>query len=198
MKVLFTISVMLLACGMAWGQGFSVGANLGGSYNTMSSGIEGDDSYSGIGFGGGLVFDLDLMMFGAELDVLYSMYKYSRTVNDVEYTTTINNLVVPLLFKYKMAMPTVSPYFVLGPSIIYGMSGSYESDGTSGDIESDDLETDIGIQVGAGANIGMMLPVNISPYARFQYNLTANDPDTDNSESAYDILFGVNFMYKIK
>jgi hypothetical protein len=198
MKIVLAFGVILLSFGLVFGQGLSIGANLGGSYNTMNSGVEGEDAVSGIGFGGGLALDLDLMMFGAELDVMYSMYKYSTTVNNVDHSTTINNLVVPLLFKYKMAMPVVSPYFVLGPSLIYGMSGTYEQDGTSTDIDSDDLETDIGIQVGVGANMGMMLPMNISPYVRFQYNLTANDPDTDNSESAYDILFGVNFMYKIK
>ncbi len=198
MKVFLSLAVLLLSCGIVFAQGLSIGANVGGSYNTMSSGIEGDESASGLGFGGGIAVDIDLLMFGAELDVLYSMYKYSNSINDIDNTVTVNNLVIPLLFKYKMAMPVVSPYFVLGPSLIYGMSGTYESNGNSYDIDSDDLDTDIGIQVGAGANLGLMLPVNVSPYARFQYNLTANDPDTDNSESAYDILFGVNFMYKIK
>lgn len=199
MRVLLTITVLLLACGLVSGQGISIGANLGGSYNTANSGVEGVDAATGLGFGGGLAFDFDFMMFGAEIDVMYSMYKYGNTINNVDYTTTINNLVVPVLFKYKMAMPTVSPYFVLGPSLIYGMSGTAEANGTSADIDSEDLETDFGIQVGAGANLGMVPTIGISPYARFQYNLTADDPDTENnSESAYDILFGIIFSYKIK
>jgi hypothetical protein len=199
MRVLFAITIVLLTFGLVHGQGISIGANLGGSYNTANPDIANVDASTGLGFGGGLAFDIDFMMFGAEVDVMYSMYKYGNTINNVDYTTTMNNLVVPVLFKYKIAMPTVSPYFVLGPSLIYGLSGTYESNGTSTDIESDSLETDFGIQVGAGANLGMIPTIGISPYARFQYNLTADDPDTEsNSESAYDILFGVIFSYKIK
>ena len=200
MKGLLAVMFLLISFGLVFGQGVSIGANLGGSYNSMNDDVEGIDTWSGLGFGGGFTFDINIMpMMGAEIDVMYSMYKYSNTTNNVDYTTTINNLVVPVLFKYKMVMPIVSPYFVLGPSLIYGMSGTYESDGTSNDIDSEELETDFGIQVGAGADIGMTPVIGISPYARFQYNLTADDPDSEeNSESMYDILFGVNLMYKIK
>ena len=208
MKALIAVAVLVLSFGLVFGQGFSIGANVGGSYNTANSGIEGDEAISGLGFGGGLAADLDFMpMLGAEIDIQYAMYKYSSSyefgTDTYDVTSTMNNIVVPVLLKYKMAMPTVSPYFVLGPSLIYGLTGSVSMSGagvdTTMDIESEDLETDFGIQVGAGANLGMMAPMTISPYVRFQYNLTADDPDTeDNSESAYDILFGVNFMYKIK
>ncbi len=199
MKGLITVAILLLSFGLVFGQGFSLGANLGGSYNMSNSGIEGDESQSGLGFGGGLAVDMDFMpMIGGELDIVYSMYKYSGTYGNTEYTSTYNSLVIPFLLKYKMPMPTISPYFVLGPSLIYALSASWESDGQSGDVPDSLLETDFGIQVGAGANLGMMAPMTISPYVRFQYNLTANDPDTDNSESAYDILFGVNLMYRIK
>jgi len=199
MKGIFAVIILLLCSSLVFGQGLSIGANLGANYNMTNSGIEGDESASGLGFGGGLAADFDFMpMIGAELDIVYSMYKYGSTYNDIEYTSTCNNLVVPFLLKYKMRIPIVSPYFVLGPSLIYALSASWEGGGQSGDVPDSLVETDFGIQVGAGANLGMMAPMTISPYVRFQYNLTANDPDTDNSESAYDILFGVNLMYKIK
>jgi len=208
MKGILTVTVLLLFCSLAFGQGFSVGANLGGSYNMWDYDVEGWETYSGIGFGGGLVFEVDFMpMLGVELDILYSMYKYSTTIEmfgiDIDQDISMNNLVVPILLKYKFAMPVVSPYFVLGPSIIRNLSGTIEtsSNGISISIDVPDelLETDIGVQVGLGANIGMTPSINISPYFRFQYNITADDPDTeDNKESMQDLLFGINFTYKIK
>ena len=208
MKGLFAVAILLLSFGFVFGQGFSVGANAGLNYDMMNPDVEGMDTWTGIGFGGGLVFDIDIMpTIGAEVDVQYAMYKYSSSIDEggttYDFSNTINNLVVPVLFKYTMAMPAVSPYFVLGPSLIYGMSGTYKVTGHGVDISEDVpdslLETDFGIQVGVGADLGMVAPINISPYFRFQYNLTADDGDTpDNSESAYDLLFGVNFTYRIK
>jgi hypothetical protein len=206
MKLLLTISIVVLSFGLVLGQGMSIGANVGGSYNMASSGAEDAESVSGIGFGGGVVGEMYFMPnMGVELDIMYAMYKYSSSQEiggtTYDYTSTINNLVVPILFKYKMPMPTFSPNFALGLSIIKQMSGTYETSNgtsTSADVADSLLETDFGFQVGAAADLGMMAPMTISPYVRFQYNLTADDPDTDDSESASDILFGVNFMYKIK
>ncbi|MCK4233109.1 PorT family protein [candidate division WOR-3 bacterium] len=207
MKGILAVMFLLLSCGLVFGQGVSIGANLGGSYNMWNYDVEGWDTYSGIGFGGGLVFNVDFMpMLGVELGVLYSMYNYSTTVEiggiNIDQSISMNNLVIPMLLKYKMQMPAVSPYFVLGPSIIRNLSGTIEtSNGTSisTDIPDELLETDFCIQVGAGADISMTPVMGISPYARFQYNLTADDPDSENnSESMSDILFGVNLMYKIK
>jgi len=206
-KSLIGIIILLFIATLSFGQGLSIGANLGFNYDMSNSGIEGAKTLSGLGFGGGLVLDLSILpMLGAEVDVQYAMYKYnySDEIGGVSFDskTTINNLVVPVLFKYKMSMPTVSPYFVFGPSLIKNLSGTGEvtTGGitTSADVPDSLLETDFGIQVGAGANLGMVPNIGISPYFRFQYNLTANDPDTDNSETAYDFLFGVNFTYKIK
>ena len=203
MKGLLAVTILLLATSLAFGQGFGIGANVGGNYNTFSSGVEGAETQSGLGFGGGLVGVMNFMPnMGVEVDIQYAMYKYGVTIGEVEYSTTINNLVIPILFRYTMPMPTMSPYFVAGPSMIYGLSGSMSTSGgvidTTMDIESEYLETDFGIQVGAGVDFNMMPQWTLSPYARFQYNLTANDADTDASESMYDILFGVNFVYKIK
>ncbi len=208
MRVLLTITVSLLACGLVFGQGFSIGANVGGGYHTLNLDEPDMDNMTGIGFGGGIVLELDLLpMIGAEVDVQYAMYNYSWSgdIDGAEGDISIktNNLVVPVLFKYKMAMPTVSPYFAVGPSLIKNLSGSISMSSaevdTTWDIDSEDLETDFGLQVGVGANIGMMPGMGISPYVRFQYNLTGDMEDTNTEkESMYDILFGVNFMYKIK
>jgi hypothetical protein len=208
MKALIAVAVVFMSFGLVMGQGFSVGANVGGNYNTLNFDVEGMDAWTGLGFGGGLVFEADFLpMLGAEIDVQYAMYKYGYSEEVLDYTldmtTTLNNLVIPFLLKYKMAMPMVSPYFVLGPSLIRNLSGTVkvEMDGQSAsdDIESEYLETDIGLQVGVGANISAMPPIGIAPYVRYQYNLTADDDNSpNNKESMYDILFGVNFMYKIK
>jgi hypothetical protein len=207
MKAILCVTMLLLTCSFGFGQGISIGANAGGSYNNLNPDDPMVDNMSGIGFGGGLVVDVDVLpMLGIELDVLYSMYKYDFTVDDngesFDGTLTYNNLVVPLLFKYKMAMPAVSPYFAVGPSLIKNLSGTLEA--TSGgvtdsdDLEDDELELDFGLQAGAGANIGMMPGMGISPYARFQYNLTGDlDWTSVAKESMWDILFGVNFTYKI-
>lgn len=209
MKGILTVTVLLLFCSLAFGQGFSVGANLGGSYNSMNPDDPTMDNLTGLGFGGGLVFEVDFLpMLGVELDILYSQYKYSYSgelmlIGDYDITMTYNNLVVPILLKYKFAMPTISPYFVAGPSIIKNLSGETEitlMDTTvTADFEDDELELDFGIQFGAGANIGVTPVINISPYVRFQYNLTGDLDWTDGfKESMYDILFGINFTYKIR
>jgi opacity protein-like surface antigen len=207
MRGLLAVTILLLATSLAFGQGFGIGANVAGSYNTASSGVEGAETQSGLGYGGGLVGVMNFMPnMGVEVDIQYAMYKYGYSTDILDqtfdYTMTYNSIVIPILFRYSMPMPTLSPYFVVGPSIIYGLSGSIAMSGadmdTTIDIESEDLETDFGIQAGAGADFNMMPQWTLSPYARFQYNLTANDPDTDASESMYDILFGVNFIYKIK
>ncbi len=202
MRGLLAVTILLLATSLAFGQGFGIGANVAGSYNTASSGVEGAETQSGLGFGGGLVGVIDFMPnMGVEVDIQYAMYKYGATDDGVNYTSTVTNIVIPILFRYSMPMPTMSPYFVVGPSIIYGLSGSWEmSNGTStsGDIADTLMQTDFGIQAGAGVDFNMMPQWTLSPYARFQYNLTANDADTDASESMYDILFGINFVYKVK
>jgi hypothetical protein len=204
MKAFFVVSFVLLSCGLLFGQGFSVGANIGGGYHTLNPDLPDSDIMTGIGFGGGAVFELDFLpTIGVEVDVQYAVYKYSFSETGFEMKADISNLVIPVLFKYKMPMPTISPYFAVGPSLIKNLSGTITmvDDGleTSWDIDSEDLETDFGLQIGAGANLGMIPSIGISPYARFQYNLTADMDDTDSAkESMHDILFGINFIYKIK
>ena len=157
MKIILATTILLLSCGLLFGQGFSIGANVGGGYHTLNLDEPDMDNMTGIGFGGGVVFELDLLpMLGAEVDVQYAIYNYkwSGEIDDAEGEISIktNNLVVPVLFKYKMAMPTVSPYFAIGPSLIKNLSGSITMSSdevdTTWDIESDELETDFGLQVG--------------------------------------------------
>ncbi|MCK4585595.1 PorT family protein [candidate division WOR-3 bacterium] len=208
MKGISTIAILLLAGALVFGQGFSVGANAGMSYNILNFDNEGVDTYSDFGFGGGLVLDIAFLpMLGVEVDILYSSYKYSFSGEvlgePASEIITINNLVVPILLKYKMATSTVSPYFLLGPSIIKNLNGTIEVTvlgvTKSGDISNDKLETDFGFQIGAGANVGVISQMCISPCVRFQYNLTGDrDWMQGVSESMYDFLFGLSFTYKIK
>jgi hypothetical protein len=207
MKGILLVTVLIFTFGIASGQGFSIGANIGGGYHSLNPDEQEIDNMSGIGYGGGVVLELDMLpTIGAEVDVQYAIYNYkwSGEIDNAQGDITLksNNLVVPVLLKYKMAIPTFSPYFVLGPSLIKNLSGSVTMSSaevdTTWDVDSEDLETDFGIQVGAGANLGMMQAIGISPYVRFQYNLTGDMEDTNEKESMYDILFGVNFMYRLK
>jgi len=194
MKGIFAVIILLVCSSLVFGQGLSIGLGGGLNYDMANSGVEGAETSSGLGFGGGLVFDMSILpMLGVEMDIQYAQYKYSSSTGGVDATSTSNNLVIPFLFKCKMAMPAFSPNFVLGPSLIKQLSASWEVGSLSGDVADSLLETDIGIQAGLGANLGVLPGFGIAPYFRFQYNLTANNPDTDNSESAYDFLFGVNF-----
>lgn len=209
-KLAILFLIPLFAVGVAYGQvGFQVGANLGGCYNVLSPDVEGMDNWTGIGFGGGLVANVSVLdMLDIELDIIYLMtkYEFEMEIFDETYkaTVSINKLVIPVLVKYKFPVAeNIAICVGLGPSFIKWLSGKvkaeFAGETEEQDIESEDLETDFGLQVGLSMPIMVTPNISIVPDFRFHYILTADDDETEDAkESAYDILFGVNFVYTIK
>jgi len=198
MKKLFVIGVTLVLAGGLYGQG-SVGLRGGLNYGIFNPDVEGVDNFTGIGYNVGLEAGFKPMpSIGIDVGVAYYIGKYSTTIDDTDFEMTINSIYIPLAFRYIFgAAPTMNPYVKLGGAAMMQNSGETttgEEDPV--DIPDDDLETDFYILGGFGVDIGATPTISVRPELVFQYNLTADDDDTeDASESGYDILFSLGFYY---
>ncbi len=193
-KKLLALLLVLGFTGALYGQLTPcVGAKVGVNYDVFSTGVEGADSWSGLGYNFGLELGLHVMpMLGIDIGGSYFISNYSYSIDTVDYESSINSIYIPLALRYHFgAAPMVHPYVRFGGAAMIQMSG--DVDGT--DIPDDELGTDFYILGGLGLDWKAMPTFSIRPDITFQYNLTANDSDTPDSESGYDILFDVGFFY---
>ncbi len=194
MKKLFAVAIALVLAGGLYAQMMPyVGVNVGANYGMFSSGVEGADDLSGLGFNFGLGFGIMPMpSLGIDLGASYFITNYS----DTDYESTINSFYIPLAFRYVfMAAPTMSPYVKVGGAMMMQNSGTVTINDEESDIDDEDLGTDFFVLGGLGLDFMAMPTFSVRPDVAFQYNLTADDDETDDSESAYDILFTLGFFY---
>ncbi len=195
MKKLFAVAIVLvLASGLYAQMKPYAGVQGGINYGIWNPDMEGVDNYTGLGFNFGVGFGvMPMPMLGIDVGASYFIANYSDTDEEL----TINGFYIPLSFRYVfMAAPTMSPYVKAGGAMMMQNSGTYTEDTVETDIPDDELDTDFYVLGGLGLDVMAMEAVSIRPDVTFQYNLTADDDETeDASETAYDILFTVGFFY---
>ena len=169
------------------------GIKTGINYGTLDWGNDADN-WTGMGFQIGLGFGIDLTnSVGVEVAPAFRTTDYSTTVLNTPIGARFLNLWLPAHFLLKAGMiPNITPFIGLG------LADNIQLDGTGfiGELESDveDLENDVYVGFIFGLDV-KFVKMKISPEFSFDYNLTANDEDTSNSEKVYDIHAQVGIFY---
>ncbi len=150
---------------------------------------------SGTGFQIGLGMGVELFnTLGIQMSPMFKTTSFNRTILNVPTGANFNNLYFPVSLQLKAgALPLVSPYFGLG------LAGNFQMDGTLyvGELESsvDELENDLYFSLSLGTDI-KLTKLKITPEFAFNYNLTADDPDTQNrTETNYELNFSVGIFF---
>jgi len=199
MKKLFAVAIVLvLASGLYAQMMPHAGVKGGVNYGVLNPDIEGMDNWTGLGYNFGIEVGMKPMpMLALDLGFAYYIAKYSITEDEIETEATINSFYIPFDLRYMfMATPMMSPYVKAGAAMMMQQSGDVTVDDTEFEIPDEDLETDFYVLGGLGLDIMAMPTFSVRPDITFQYNLTADDDETeDASESGYDILFTVGFFY---
>ncbi len=150
---------------------------------------------SGTGFQIGLGMGIEILnTLGLQMAPMFKTTSFNRTILNVPTGVNFNNFYLPVSLQLKAGvLPLVSPYFGLG------LAGNFQMDGTLyvGELESsvDDLENDIYFSLSLGTDI-KLIKLKITPEFAFNYNLTADDPDTQNrTETNYELNFSVGIFF---
>lgn len=150
---------------------------------------------SGSGFQIGLGMGVELFnTLGIQMSPMFKTTSFNRTILNVPTGANFNNLYFPVSLQLKAGvLPLVSPYFGLG------LAGNFQMDGTLyvGELESsvDELENDIYFSLSLGTDI-KFIKLKITPEFAFNYNLTADDPDTQNqTETNYELNFSLGIFF---
>lgn len=144
-----------------------------------------------IGLGMGVEF---LNTIGIQMSPMFKTTSFSRTILNIPTGVNYNNLYFPVSLQLRAGiLPLISPYFGLG------IAGNFQLDGTLyvGELETsvDDLENDLYFCISLGTDI-KLVKLKITPEFAFNYNLTADDPDTQNrTETNYELNFSVGIFY---
>jgi len=150
---------------------------------------------SGVGFQIGLGMGIEILnTIGIQMTPMFKTTSFNRTILNVETGANFNNFYLPVFLQLKAGMlPAVSPYFGLG------FAGNFQMDGAAyiGSLKSsiDDLENDLYFSLSLGTDI-KLIKLKVTPEFTFNYNLTADDPDTQNrTETNYDFHLSVGVFY---
>jgi hypothetical protein len=150
---------------------------------------------TGLGFQFGLGMGIEFLnTFDLEIAPSFRTTSFERTVLNIETGADFKNFYIPFIFKLRAGtLPVVNPYLGLG------IAGNFQIDGTAyvGSFKSsiDDLENDLLFLVSVGTDI-KLAKIKMTPDFKFNYNLTADDPDTeDRSEENYDFHFSFGISY---
>ncbi|MGQ9665281.1 MAG: hypothetical protein ACUVQ3_08095 [bacterium] len=150
---------------------------------------------SGTGLQLGLGMGVEMLnTIGIQMAPMFKTTSFRRTILDIPTGANFNNLYLPLSLQLKAGiLPLVSPYFGLG------IAGNFQLDGTLfvGELETsvDDLENDLYFCISLGSDI-KLVKLKITPEFALNYNLTADDPDTQNrTETNYELNFSVGLFY---
>lgn len=192
-KLIFFISIF------AYGQSIIpiksyFGLNAGINYSIFDPVDEGGN-YSGTGLGAGMSLGLEVLnLLCLQVSPSFRTTSFNRTIVNAKMGANYKNFYLPFEFLLKAGMmPVVSPYLGLGIAENYQLSGEAYLENISTNIE--DLENDTYFLCLLGTEI-KLIKLKISPNFRFGYNLTADDPDTQNrSEKNYEFDFTLGFYY---
>jgi len=164
---------------------------------------DGAGNYTGTGGNIGFGLGMDIGNFGVEIVPSFRTTNYSRTqtvIVDITTSGHFQNFYLPVHFLLKASsIPLVSPFLGLGFALDFQNSGYWAV--TSGgstiktDVPSDQLENDFFLSIALGADL-KQAHFKLTPELAFDYNFTADDPDTPNqTETNYDITLSVGLYF---
>ena len=167
--VVGALFVMLVAPGPAAAKvqfGLKAGGNM--------ANITGDDAKdlntalkNKVGFVGGVFLAFDTgSIFTLQLEVLYTMKGTNMTYTDIDttYNEKIygNYIEIPLLFKFRIPTPLVSPFVFAGPAVGFKLSEKLTENGTDVPLDQALLKNnDYGAIFGGGVNIGSHFQLDV-------------------------------------
>jgi len=165
---------------------------------------DGEGNLTGAGGNIGFSLGLDVGNIGIEMAPSFRTTNYSRTdqtlIGDVTWSGHYQNFYLPVHLQLKAGdIPLVSPFLGLGFALDFQNNGYWAV--TSGgstfktDVPSDQLETDFFLSLTLGADL-KQAHFKLTPELTFDYNLTADDADTDTrTETNYDITLSVGLYF---
>lgn len=197
--------IIILVPTVVMAGGFGLGAFVGGNYQWFDLDISNLDAGDGVGYHIGVFLEKSItpsqlpIFVSTELDFAFYKTSYSWDVGQVGQTQVladldVNSLYIPLALKLNLNSPAFGFSFGFGGFMLHNLGGHGRwrigNITLEDDLKDDDLETDFGILFEAGGSSKLAPMVFFYPSFGFRYNLTANDPDTENtSESEYGIEF---------
>ncbi len=169
------------------------GLKPGLNYNILDPDDEAGN-YTGIGFQIGLGMGIDILnTIGIQCAPTFRTTSFERTTLNVEYGFDYTNLYLPFQLQLKAGMvPMLTPYLGMGFAGNFQLDGEWHLGELSGSV--DDLENDLFFSILLGADL-KFTKLKISPEFSFNYNRTADDPDTQRAEKNYDFQFCVGLFF---
>ncbi len=173
---------LVLLLGVVVSTGFaqvSVSKGLLGGLNLATVG--GDDAPGGIksvtGYAAGVFLELSVPgPFSFEANALYSMKGAKREAGVVTFTDTYGYVDVPILLKYNLPVPAVTPYICAGPMYSTLLSAKTKQEGGflpgEHDIKDAMPKSDFGAVVGIGIGFS-----SLRIDARYNMGLSTLDKD---------------------
>jgi len=171
--------------------GIKVGGNM-----AKVTGADASDVYTTlknkVGFVGGVFLAFNMgPIFTLQLEGLYTMKGVTMDYDDggTAYTDKIfaNYVEIPLLLKFRIPTPGISPFVFAGPSVGFKLSEKFTRDGTDVPLDESLLKgNDYGAIFGGGVNIGHHFQVDV------RYSLGLQKViDTVEGETPVDVKNGV-------
>lgn len=192
--VVGALFVMLVAPGPAAAK-VQIGLKAGGNMANIT-GADAQDLNTTlknkVGFVGGVFLAFNTgNIFTLQLEVLYTMKGTNMTFTDIDttYSEKIygNYIEIPLLFKFRIPTPLVSPFIFAGPAVGFKLSEKLTENGTDVPLDQALLKNnDYGAIFGGGVNIGSHFQLDIR-YSMGLQKVIA----TVEGESPLDIKNGV-------
>lgn len=145
-----------------------------------------------VGFVGGVFLAFNMgSIFTLQLEVLYTMKGSNMTYTDIDTTYVEklygNYIEIPLLFKFRIPTPLVSPFVFAGPAVGFKLSEKLTENGTDVPLDQALLKNnDYGAIFGGGVNIGSHFQLDVR-YSMGLQKVIA----TIEGETALDIKNGV-------
>jgi hypothetical protein len=168
-QVFFVTCALLLA--LSSQAQISVIPKAGVTLSSISYDEEPEDQKTQFGFVGGAGLDIGIIknFFSLQPELLFIQKGDRFDERNVEATTTLNYLELPLLAKISFGSPTIKGYLNAGPSLALGLNGKYKVEGGEnagetdirfGDASNDgrrylDNRFDFGLQFGGGGSFGL-------------------------------------------
>lgn len=194
-RVLFILAVLAVVSSLSVAQlGISKGikgglnmANFGGSDAGGSSGIT--------QFAAGIFVEFNLPgPFAIQPEALYSVKGSKGTALGVEITQTLSYIDIPVLLKYKLPTPGVTPSVYVGPSLGILVGAKAKANGSEVDDKSAFPSSDIGAVFGAAIQLPLGA-TNLTLDARYDMGLSTLDKSGAAKvyNRVFQILVGISF-----
>jgi hypothetical protein len=120
-----------------------------------------------VGFVGGVFLAFNMgSVFTLQLEVLYTMKGSNMTYTDIDTTYVEklygNYIEIPLLFKFRIPTPLISPFVFAGPAVGFKLSEKLTENGTDVPLDQALLKNnDYGAIFGGGVNIGSHFQLDV-------------------------------------